>query len=633
MAHILQPIIRRLESYGDYPFEAIEPSALLLLEEANATLAFEQKKQFEVLKRSLECFLQITDQRLSSITIGRPEFSDTYRSFVGALNSERFVDRPLSWRYTMTRAMNALVIALRVVKKAPKIHTLSVKSNALTTDIKSCVLEFDSLVLNEESVWCWRGWVSYNKSGNPIFLPLYPVYKRLGRDFTDRFFAVCNGFLTARRQSHFSCLKPLAKFIGLYEKQFGPSDFCDPQFTTDFWRDFFSFYLVTGYANGDGSKVSTLVSEWRKNLTHFVSEYLQPSGLFAEPWGQFPSPEPKYVSGARTYVRTTSEGHDVKTKLLTDIPLHVSDEEALELLFHRIEADVNVFANWAEWAAKSIWSRYQRRRELETKGTAREIQKKGIWHCGDLIWKTGRKNPEHLTNAAATLAHHGFLCSSDITLPEPKLALMTAKQPGGRELYRLVPIARHDLTFLIEFIEKNRRRIVRNTCGLENDDGYVLISETTGHKLRPNTITQEIATLAKAAGILERSSPHLFRHAFITKLFVALIEQHSFENVDDFRRALLDTEGIKAEIQQWTGHRNVNSLDTYIHMAFATLTNFKKTLSAVNVGRVIESFKGSVAQVRNELGAGMSSADAVQLLYKLAEAVVIDLEVLGDAAA
>lgn len=55
----------------------------------------------------------------------------------------------------------------------------------------------------------------------------------------------------------------------------------------------------------------------------------------------------------------------------------------------------------------------------------------------------------------------------------------------------------------------------------------------------------------------------MFRNRFITKLFVALIEQHEFENPDSFRRALLDTETIKQKIQQWTGHANLSSLDVY----------------------------------------------------------------------
>jgi site-specific recombinase XerD len=211
-------------------------------------------------------------------------------------------------------------------------------------------------------------------------------------------------------------------------------------------------------------------------------------------------------------------------------------------------------------------------------------------------------------------------------MQEPALKLMTAKKPGGREEFRCVPIANHDVAFLVEFVEKNRRRIIRKTCGHDNDGGYVLVSETTGRKLEPNTITQEVAILANAAGVKEKSCPHMFRHRFITKLFVALIEQHKFENEDDFRRALLDTETIKQKIQQWTGHANLSSLDVYINLAFEEAANFKKTYDVVSLRRAVDSFKASVDQVRHEVRNGASPNEASRQLQKIIEAFDADLD-------
>ena len=211
-------------------------------------------------------------------------------------------------------------------------------------------------------------------------------------------------------------------------------------------------------------------------------------------------------------------------------------------------------------------------------------------------------------------------------MQEPALKLITAKKPGGREEFRYIPIPSHDVAFLVEFIEKNRRRIIRKTIGHKNDDGYFLVSETTGRKLEPNTITQEVAILTNAAGIKEKSCPHMFRHRFITKLFVSLIEQHRFENHDDFRRAMLDIETIKQKIQQWTGHTNLSSLDVYINLAFEEVANFKKIYNTVSLRRVVDSFKVSVDQVRHELLNGTSPNEVSYQLLKMIEAFDADLD-------
>lgn len=209
---------------------------------------------------------------------------------------------------------------------------------------------------------------------------------------------------------------------------------------------------------------------------------------------------------------------------------------------------------------------------------------------------------------------------------EAQLKLITAKRRGGEDDVRYVPIARHDVAFLIEFIIKNRRHVVRSTCGLQADDGYLLVNKKTGRKLRPNTITQEIALLAKAAGITEKCCPHMFRHRFITKLFVALIEQHKFENQDDFRRALLETEAIKRKVQELTGHKTPSSLETYINFAFEEVANFKKTYSIVTARGVIDSFRSNLEQLKLESANNASSTETNQSLMKLLEALETDLQ-------
>jgi len=211
------------------------------------------------------------------------------------------------------------------------------------------------------------------------------------------------------------------------------------------------------------------------------------------------------------------------------------------------------------------------------------------------------------------------------SMPKPLLNLITIKKGSGTVAHRMIPIASHDAKFLLEFIEKNRRSVIRATCGFKEDDGYVLISERTGKQLRSNTITQEISILSKAAGIVEKCCPHMFRHRFITKLFVALIEQHEFDNPNSFRRALLEVESIKQIVQQFTGHSNLASLDVYINLAFEEVTNFKNTLNVVNTKRIVKSFQNTLKQLSGELNSGASPTEILVQIQKYLDAFEDDL--------
>jgi integrase len=210
-------------------------------------------------------------------------------------------------------------------------------------------------------------------------------------------------------------------------------------------------------------------------------------------------------------------------------------------------------------------------------------------------------------------------------MDEPKLKLRTAKRRGGRDDYRYLPVCRHDVVFLLEFIDKNRRRIVRAKCGVENDDGYVLVSQTTGRKLCPNTITQETGILAKQAGIGEKVCPHMFRHGFLTNVFVALIENHRLENADHFRQALLDTESLRQEVLEWAGQTDPASIEPYIHLGFAKLAKAGQAKDAVALARMVNSLKSSIHVVQSEMRGGLGPDEAIRQLLALSEALERDL--------
>lgn len=217
-------------------------------------------------------------------------------------------------------------------------------------------------------------------------------------------------------------------------------------------------------------------------------------------------------------------------------------------------------------------------------------------------------------------------------MAEPALELATCKRPGGKEENRVIPITRTDLNILLEFIDKNRQLIIKRTCGVAEDDGFVLVNERTGKGLSPNTVTQEISLLRKQAGITSKACPHMFRHRYITKIFVAMIEQHEYENVDNFRRALLEQETMKQKIMEWTGHKNIGSLEIYIHLAFEEAAHYKKTCNVVSATRVIDSLRTSFQQIKAELKAGIAtSTEAILQIEKYIDAATHDFERLTHA--
>lgn len=197
---------------------------------------------------------------------------------------------------------------------------------------------------------------------------------------------------------------------------------------------------------------------------------------------------------------------------------------------------------------------------------------------------------------------------------QPMLRLETWKQDASSE--RLIPIHKMILSDIIPYIDLHRRKIAKKFNKGKND-GFLFIGETAGEGLLPDTITSEITALKNAAGIKEKISPHMFRHAFITKKFVRMIKEHEMSNSDEFRRALLDIKGFITEVMMWTGHKSPESVERYIHLAFKEIAGYSATVTSVHLTSAMELFDRKQEQLVQRLKTDLTVDEYEAELLKL----------------
>lgn len=184
---------------------------------------------------------------------------------------------------------------------------------------------------------------------------------------------------------------------------------------------------------------------------------------------------------------------------------------------------------------------------------------------------------------------------SAFRMEQPMLRVPTLKKRGNKLRYRLVPLSLHDIGFIRQYAEVHRRLVMKRERKGKPDHGLLLVSDVTGEPLAPNTITQEIRLLRIAAGIDERACPHMFRHRFLTKLFVTLVEQYEIATPDAFRKLLLDSEQLKRKMAEWTDHASLRTIDEYIDLAFEEVGDFKRAYDVATATLALDSFSGTIA--------------------------------------
>lgn len=213
-----------------------------------------------------------------------------------------------------------------------------------------------------------------------------------------------------------------------------------------------------------------------------------------------------------------------------------------------------------------------------------------------------------LENTGARAGEIALLKVSDVqdalNNSEGLIKLHTLKKKENNSI-RFIPITQSDLNSLNKFIKIYREKIIKNTIGKSKDQGFVFINEKTGKTIIPATISNELAILRNYSNIETKVCAHMFRHRFITKLFVKLIKQYNYENPDSFRMALLDINSLKQKIQQFTGHTKLSSLDIYIDLAFDEITNINIIKDKIDISNIYESYDKNSELLLKELESGL----------------------------
>lgn len=506
-------IVKRLPTYADFNLGALSLGAREAIQRALGSEKMHLRKTSRPLCIYLEIYLFLIKEHINEQDMLKKSMLEIARGFIGAICSERFVGIVADMRKTYT---NAFICALKKINPFAQNFEVIWASKQLTASAKSFVCQFESRQFDEERIWVLGGWWIENKNGIRSHLPLHPLYKRMGRSFTQRFYEVCASHTRGRVLGQLVAVPALIKFISA-RKDISEELLLDRSYMARFWRQFLIEYTQTSHRNGEGVKPSTIISGWNNQFVPLVRDAMVPAGLFASPLGGYPNPRSKSSFGQNTNV-STENGVQVKTNLLTRIPLHLSDAEAVHTLFVQIRKDVDLITQWAEEEIRLTNEYIERRKLLENTGTPRTIQPIGTNSDGHK-YIASASNPNAIANAAATFKKYGYTPrgnkSLDIRLLYPSPLEDTARQLGLPVTGSIIPyltilVAEHPAittSFLENFLLYNAAGV---RIGLaRTDGGHYLIGDKPR---RGSTDAEQHIHLSEKAlkaieGILELTEP------------------------------------------------------------------------------------------------------------------------------
>ncbi|HCE3631348.1 TPA: site-specific integrase [Vibrio parahaemolyticus] len=202
------------------------------------------------------------------------------------------------------------------------------------------------------------------------------------------------------------------------------------------------------------------------------------------------------------------------------------------------------------------------------------------------------------------------------------LTLTTLKRKDDNTT-RKIPVPHLLLSVIADYI-KVRKKVMRKKK-VQHD--YLFISLKTGLRLSADSWTTYMNSWKKELGIEGELHPHLWRHAFITdKLKELILATKEVNDKDDFRKHLLHTQTFKMQLQQWTGHTMLSSLDTYIDLAFADIHGYTEVYNAVSLKSSVDLTRRQVEVIKEQIrNRDITVAEALLQVENLLDAFETDI--------
>lgn len=369
----LLTIVRDVGAYKTYEPRALGPEirAQFLNDETLGRLRPMAQSYVPRVLTLLECYLAVTGQILHTLTdLGEPRFASIARCFLGALYSPKFFKASRTRRYEYACSWRAMLIALHPLLPANSIPE-RVRFKVSPSLLKYAAA-FERQRLDPDAVWLWSGWRTENLNGEVRWLALYRLAKALGRDFTQEYYAIADVFFSNGRGQHVEHIELFADFIAAYPGV-SRSNLLSTAFCQDLLHEFSSYFIQKQIKENRPDRVSLM---WRGLVTRFFRDHLIPAGLIAEDVEIPILPKLDIVSDS-CHLGVDDDGAVRIEKLLTHVPIHLTNAQAIDILFNRLERDVVLIATWADAQTETIWEAYLGRQALSKASTC---ERKGSRH-------------------------------------------------------------------------------------------------------------------------------------------------------------------------------------------------------------------------------------------------------------
>lgn len=346
-------IIKNTASLPFYPITVVPVDVQELMQRSFDTLSGTRIMKMKNLIKVFDAYCHVTSTPITFLSLSSPSFLRVAQGFLGAFDDNSLIPAELPTRLEYQRTFVKMMQKMR--EEVPMLPELTITDtmpgvhqhvwNGMKRDLDPVALRY------------WNGWEVRGRNGNNGYLPIAHLWNSHGPEFAELVYDRYTKDAVKKLNPTHTDIRSLIHYLVDNKEQWPTSTFQNPVKVNQLFIDFMLHNFLK--AVEDGTNINNRTHSYSTFIHTMEEVFIQP-GIWARPFsGSLPKPGVKVTPGTKTNLKKKADGTIVKNKLITEVPLHLTDSEAIEILFKNINEDNALVLKWARCRLQKAKEAYE----------------------------------------------------------------------------------------------------------------------------------------------------------------------------------------------------------------------------------------------------------------------------------
>lgn len=357
-------MLKKIQSLAFYPVTMLAPDVQELMQRSLASLTGIQVLKASNVIKLFDAYCHLTATPVTHLSLSKPSFKRCIQGFLGATDDESFITWSDEIKRTNKRVFVRMLEEMRLaVPLMPALSKADWKPGLYCHIWKAMKDDIDPIAIRY-----WNGWEVRGRNGkNSYYIPISHLWNSYGPEFAEQVYDLYSKDAAKKLSPSHTDFNTFVYYLSENKERWPTTAFKDPIEMKRLFVDFMlhSFQLAVH----NKVDLNTRARSYSKFI-HSIDEIFLQSGVWARPFsGTLPKPPGREIRGVDTNHKKKADGTIVKVKLITEVPLQLTDSQAIEIIFKTIKDDNALVLKWARYRLQKAREAYEACIELGQLGT------------------------------------------------------------------------------------------------------------------------------------------------------------------------------------------------------------------------------------------------------------------------